>query len=52
MASSYFSLLSNDIFQNVYFESAICMTEISSLPPTQNVSPFDLTDRNRIDLGP
>lgn len=22
------------------------MTEISSLPPTQNVSPFDLTDRN------
>ena len=45
-------VFSNVTFQNVYFESAICMTEISSLPPTQNVSPFDLTDRNRIDLGP
>ena len=43
-------VFSNVIFQNVYFESAICMTEISSLPPTQNVSPFDLTDRNRLDL--
>ena len=45
-------VFSNVIFQNVYFESAICMTEISSLPPTQNVSPFDLTDRNRLDFGP